>query len=222
MTSPPLLLGHRGARAVKTVAENTLLAFDLALAHGCDGFEFDVRRSADSHAVVCHDPEIGGVQIASANAAQMSALPLLSDVLQRYRHAAFLDIELKEPGLETIAASLLRQYTPSRGYVVSSFLPEVLRALNRLDRALPLGLICDTKAQLAQWRGLPIAYLIPHQRLALRRLLREIHDGGKKVLVWTVNNSADMKRLAKWGADGIISDETEKLARTLRSGIRRQ
>ena len=37
-----LLLGHRGARQYAT--ENSFDAFDVALEHGCDGFEFDVRR----------------------------------------------------------------------------------------------------------------------------------------------------------------------------------
>jgi glycerophosphoryl diester phosphodiesterase len=41
--SRPLLLGHRGARAVKSIPENTLASFDRAVADGCDGFEFDVR-----------------------------------------------------------------------------------------------------------------------------------------------------------------------------------
>ncbi len=37
----PLLLGHRGAKSY--APENTIEAFELALQHGCDGFEFDVR-----------------------------------------------------------------------------------------------------------------------------------------------------------------------------------
>src|SRR5262245_42125058 len=48
----PLLLGHRGARSLKSIPENTIPSFDRALADGCDGFEFDVRRSGDEEAVV--------------------------------------------------------------------------------------------------------------------------------------------------------------------------
>ena len=60
----PLLLGHRGACASKSVPENTPASFDLALTHGCDGFEFDVRLTADKQAVVCHDPQHGPHAIA--------------------------------------------------------------------------------------------------------------------------------------------------------------
>ncbi len=60
----PLLLGHRGAR--RAAPENTLEAFDLALAHGCDGFEFDVRMTRDGRCVICHDPRLRGREIAHA------------------------------------------------------------------------------------------------------------------------------------------------------------
>ena len=103
--------------------ENTVASFDLALASGCDGFEFDVRLTADGHAVVCHHERIGGLEIACSSAQQLG-LPLLREILTRYQRSAFLDIELKVPGLETITADLLREFTPARGFVVSSFLPK--------------------------------------------------------------------------------------------------
>ena len=60
-------------------------------------------------------------------------LQLLSDVLKRYQATAFLDIELKVPGLETATLDLLRSCKPRRGYVISSFLPEVLQTVHSLD-----------------------------------------------------------------------------------------
>ena len=49
----PLIFGHRGAAG--EAPENTLAAFELALAQGADGIEFDVRLSADGEPVVIHD-----------------------------------------------------------------------------------------------------------------------------------------------------------------------
>lgn len=97
----PLLLGHRGVRAEKSIPENTLASFDLALAQGCDGFEFDVRLAADGQAVVCHDAKIRRLKIANSSGEKL-ALPGLCEVLTRYQYTAFLDIELKVSGLETI------------------------------------------------------------------------------------------------------------------------
>src|SRR5438552_1113606 len=96
----PLLLGHRGARASRTIQENTLASFDLALEHGCDGFEFDVRLSADGRAVICHDPKVSGIEIARANQCELN-LPLLGDVVERYAQRAFLNIDRKSTRLNS-------------------------------------------------------------------------------------------------------------------------
>jgi glycerophosphoryl diester phosphodiesterase len=98
---------------------------------------------------------------------------------------------------------------------MSSFLPEVIEALHAEDTAIPLGLICETKAELRRWSELPIEYLIPHYKLIDSPLIRELRDAGKRVLVWTVNTPADIRRFAEQGVDGIISDDTSLLCRLL-------
>jgi len=52
----PLVIAHRGARAF--APENTLDAFDAALACGADGVEFDVHLSRDQVPVVIHDDDL--------------------------------------------------------------------------------------------------------------------------------------------------------------------
>jgi glycerophosphoryl diester phosphodiesterase len=214
--SRPLLLGHRGARALKSIAENTLASFDQALADGCDGFEFDVRLTEDEEAVVCHDPKAAGYEISRATAKQVSQLPRLRDVLQRYRDS-FLDIELKVKGLERITLDLFLRHRPRRGFVVSSFIPGALKPLHAEDATIPLGLICESKTQLCFWSELPVDYVIAHHELVEPELIRKIKGAGKKVIVWTVNDPADMQRFAQSGVDGIISDDTSLLCRTLRN-----
>jgi glycerophosphoryl diester phosphodiesterase len=61
----------------------------------------------------------------------------------------------------------------------------------------------------------PVTHVVMHQRLALFSTIRALQSRGKKVMVWTVNGAKVMQRLARWGVDGIISDDTEKLVRTL-------
>ncbi len=238
MLKRPLLLGHRGTRAAVSVPENTFASFDLALSHGCDGFEFDVRLTADGRAVICHDTKFASLEIAQANYEELVlqwdhvALPkplsyeraglpqeaiglrCLEDVLDAYAGRAFLDIELKVPGLEDILLSLGTR-SPQSGYVVSSFLPEVLLSLYAHAPSVPSGFICDRQAQLHQWRKLPITHVIPHYRLVTGKLIEEIHAAGKKLFVWTVNERELMLRLAAWGADGVLSDDTELLVQVL-------
>jgi glycerophosphoryl diester phosphodiesterase len=213
--SRPLLLGHRGARALKSIPENTLASFDQALADGCDGFEFDVRLTADGTPVICHDPETGSLQIARASTQQLAALPQLREILAHYQDRAFLDIELKVAGLEKITVALLQNYPPRRGFVVSSFLPEVLQAVHAENSRISLGVICETNAQLRAWNQLPIEYVIPHYKLVDEDQILRFRAAERKILVWTVNTPAAMRRFAAFGVDGIISDNPSLLCRTL-------
>jgi glycerophosphoryl diester phosphodiesterase len=68
---------------------------------------------------------------------------------------------------------------------------------------------------LLRWIHLPIEYVIPHHTLVAETLIRELKAAGKKILVWTVNSPAQMRRLRDWGVDGIISDDTRLLVQTL-------
>jgi glycerophosphoryl diester phosphodiesterase len=212
--SRPLLLGHRGARALKSILENTPASFDQALADGCDGFEFDVRVTADEEAVICHDPKALGFEISRTPAKLVFQLPRLRDVLQRYRDS-FLDIELKVKGMERIMLDLFLRHKPRRGFVVSSFIPGALKALRAEDKTIPLGLICESKTQLKFWTDLSIEYVIAHHELVEPELIRKVKGAGKKIMVWTVNAPEEMKRFAEAGVDGIISDETSLLCRTV-------
>lgn len=210
--SRPLLLGHRGARATRSITENTIASFDLALAHGCDGFEFDVRRTSDGRAVICHDPAVQGVEIARAGPGDLTGLSELEQILMRYAATAFLDIELKVAGLERSLLKSLRSHPPQKGYVVTSFLKEVLYALRGLDEYIPLGFLCETRAQLGSWNELPVQYILPHQTLIDIDLIRMCHGSGRKVIPWTVNHKESMLQFRDIGVDGLISDDTETLA----------
>src|SRR5271169_922659 len=214
--APPLLLGHRGARAFRYIPENTLASFELCLEQGCDGFEFDVRLSGDGQAVICHDATTGGVEIARTVSKRL-ALPTLEDVLRQFADRAFLDMELKVAGLEAQTLTDLRKHPPQKRFVISSFLPEVLTAIHALDPAVPLGFLCETGVQLCGWRETAAEWVIPRFDLADRELIELVHAAGKKIMIWTVNRAERMREFAEWGVDAIISDETERLVETVRS-----
>ena len=211
----PLFLGHRGARASRQIAENTLASFELCLRHGCDGFEFDVRLSADGQAVICHDATVGAMKI-EKTASKSLALPTLEDVLGQFAQRAFLDIELKVAGLAPQTVAVLRKHPPQKGYVVSSFLPDVLTTIHDLDPAIPLGFLCETRHQLRCWREMPAEWVIPQFKLADGGLVELVRAAGKRIMVWTVNGTERMREFAVRGVDAIISDETELMVRSLR------
>jgi glycerophosphoryl diester phosphodiesterase len=214
--TPPLLLGHRGARAFRQIPENSLASFELCLQHGCDGFEFDARRSADEQAVICHDATIGGMEIANTTSKTLP-LPTLEEVLRQFAHRVFLDIELKVAGLEAQTVAELRKHPPQKGYVVSSFLPDVLTATHDVDSTIPLGFLCETKGQLRGWREMPAEWVIPQFALADRELVELVHAAGKRIMVWTVNRAERVREFAEWGVDAIITDETQQIAEIFRA-----
>jgi glycerophosphoryl diester phosphodiesterase len=241
-----LLLGHRGCRGEFT--ENTLAAFDHAIDCGCDGFELDVRMSADAVPVIWHDARVRGRSIArhtfaelrercagtSPHIRQMRAdvghprrsgrgrgaieLCQLEEVLARYAQVGWIDIELKARGAEVQVAALLRRYRPARGFIVSSFLKPVLLEIHRIDPELPLAFIFDRMPREKTWRELPIQFVKPAARLVTAARVRRFHEAGMKVLTWTVNRPAAMRRLCEAGVDGMIGDDPAVLgAASLRS-----
>ena len=215
-----LLLGHRGAR--EYAQENTVGAFDLALAQGADGFEFDVRSTRDLQSVVCHDPKFHGLVIRRSSLKQIRAAsgpskeipPSLRGVLERYGGSAFLNIEVKVRGIEESVVSEVHHAHPER-YFISSFLPGVVLRLYALDPSLVLGALAQTRWQLRRWRRLPVQYVVPHYRLLSGRLVDKLHAAGKTVITWTVNDRRKMLRAARMGVDGIISDDPKLLVETV-------
>lgn len=208
--SRPLLLGHRGASRYSR--ENTVAAFNLALEHGCDGFEFDVRYTSDLRAVICHNPFHRRRRIERHLFSEFK-LPCADEVIRNFVSRAYLDIELKVPGQVQPILEILRLANRSR-FVISSFLPDVLESVHSYARNIPLGLICENLRQLRRWPSLPIAAVMTHRKLATRSLIEELHTAGKQVFAWTVNRKREMMRLADLGIDGLISDDTLLLART--------
>ncbi len=137
-------------------------------------------------------------------------------MLERYSRTAFLNIEVKVRGAERDVVTLIKRLRPQRGFYISSFLPSVVRKLHALDASLPLGIICQTRWQLRRWKVLPVRYVIPHFRLLSPKLIEKLHDANKAVITWTVNKPRNMQRAAAMRVDGIISDDTKLLVRTLR------
>ena len=64
-------------------------------------------------------------------------------MLRRYSERAFLDIELKVEDLESKVLAALHEYPPQQGYVVSSFLPDVVMEMEARSASASIGIICE-------------------------------------------------------------------------------
>jgi glycerophosphoryl diester phosphodiesterase len=130
-----LVLGHRGFHA--TVPENTLAAFSAALDVGADGFETDVRMSADGLPVLFHNRTTAdGRDVSSLTREQLSHVvgydvPTLPEAVARWPDA-FWNIEVKTPRAFDATLAVVRQYLPRTRFLVSSFWHPVVAAFSKV------------------------------------------------------------------------------------------
>ncbi|HEU4560627.1 MAG TPA: glycerophosphodiester phosphodiesterase [Longimicrobium sp.] len=63
------------------------------------------------------------------------------------------------------------------------------------------------------------AFQMPEQhngrQVLTPRMLAELQARSVAVHVWTINETADMRRMLEWGVDGIVTDRPDRLARML-------
>jgi len=199
-----------------------LAAFEFALDHGCDGFEFDVRHTRDGRNVLWHDAGWNGRDIASTDYLDLTdrnggRLACLEDVIEKFGMRAYLDIEIKVSGYEESVIAAVRANPPQRGFMVSSFLPEVILQLHEMADELPRGFICGRGDALSLWRELPISVLLPHYPLVQPALALDVHQRGLQIMTWTVNEKRRMLQLADQCIDGLISDDPHLLYQTFHS-----
>jgi glycerophosphoryl diester phosphodiesterase len=204
-----LVCAHRGASADH--ADNSVAAFEAAIAAGADLIETDVRRAADGTLVCAHDPvETGETYVP------------VETLLALARGRIGLDLEIKEEGVEADLLQLLRPEDRAARLVVTSFLPGALAACRRLDPALDLGLLIEAPAPIAPARLArscganflcPDLAAIDHPVREAARLL------DRRLAVWTVNEPEDIATLARDRDVFMITTDVPALARAVISGL---
>jgi glycerophosphoryl diester phosphodiesterase len=221
-----LMYAHRGASALHP--ENTLRAFRHALAIGVDGIELDVHATVDGIPVVIHDRDIGRTtdgdgyvdQIALArletfDAGQGERVPTLAEVLALVGDAAHLDIEIKGSDVEQAVLDVLAQH-PTVRWAISSFAWDTLRTLRRLDPVAELWPLAeradDELIDVATELASPAVSLYTGAYTA--ETAEKLRDAGLHVMVWTVNDPREARRVADLGAFGLCTDDPQRLMTT--------
>jgi glycerophosphoryl diester phosphodiesterase len=219
----PWLVGHRGT--IGPVRENTMAAFEHALAAGVDGLETDVQRTRDGGLVLVHDLEVGGRRVTAMTAAQLAEsapdLATLNELitLVRAHPGTLLNVELKSDGrgagtLARAVAQALRACGLADRLVVSSFDPLALLALRLAAPELRTAYLWwpgerAPRLLRSPWpaRWLHVDALHPHYRAVDEALVGRARRRSLLVNVWTVNDVAEARRLRGLGVSGIISDD---------------
>ena len=212
-----LIIAHRGASSM--ARENTLEAFQKAIDLSADMIEFDVRRTKDCRYVIRHDTHISGKPLGEMTSREVREIarcmgfhvPELEEVLALTRGRIGLDIELKEAGYEREIVRLVSGILAEEDFVMSSFHAGALARVKQCRAGVRTGLIFkDAAALTTDLLEGDTDWLLPARSLAAGELLERMGRAGKKIVVWTVNDTQQMKRLLDDDRiEGIITDRTD-------------
>jgi glycerophosphoryl diester phosphodiesterase len=225
-----MVVAHRGASIEHP--ENTIEAFEAAIELGADAVEFDVRMTADGHAVVMHDPDVSRTTDGTGLVSEMMlaeirelGVPTVEDALRCLSGRVAADIEIKnlpgepdftpdrEPAVEATLAAL-----DSVGFsgqvIVSSFNPASIAHSRALRPDVPTGLltefgvVADEALARATAHGHP--WVLPFVAQVLdagENFADRVHAGGALLGVWIADDPDTASRLFELGADAVATND---------------
>ena len=198
------MIAHRGACGY--APENTIAAFDLALAQGADVLELDVRLTGDGELVCAHDP-LGHAE------PEAPSQPRLDAVLGRYGAGARYLVDLKDPtpAWERRVVAAIDRHGLRGHAMVQSFDLGALARLHAHAHAptLPLAALYRRADSI----GLEVA-AIPsfaravgvHHPTVDAAFVAAAHRRGLAVHPWTVDDAPEAERLLALGVDALITN----------------
>ena len=226
----PQVIAHRGASAY--LPENTLAAYELAVAQQADMIEVDLHCTRDGEVVVVHDAElariggrgeVGGASLAelrSLDAGAGQRVPTLDELLDGFGSRIALNLELKQashgayPALPALAAEAVRRRGLLERTLFSSFYDPVLRELRRVEPTARIALLLARRAP-ARWveraRALSAEAVNPELPLVDRAFVERAHSEGLVVYVFTVDPLDEMRRLLELGVDGLFTNVPDRM-----------
>ncbi len=227
---------HRGSSG--RMPENTLSALRLAIAEGADFAEMDYQEAKGGVVVMFHDgnlKRLTGVnrKVWEMTLEQLKALDVgawfsqrfegeriatLDEVLLEAKGRIRLNIELKTHGRESgrLASTVvnsIRRTQFADDCVITSTDYEILKQVRRLDPSLRLGII--VAASVGRLHKLDVDFYSVQPAYATVSFIREAHNRGRDVHVWTVNETRMMRLIMDRGADNIITDYPLRVIRIL-------
>jgi len=244
----PRIFAHRGGGSL--APENTLAALRLGQSLGYAAHEFDVKLAKDGVAILLHDPTLERTTNGKGRAADFTwdelrgldaggwhseafrgePLPSLEEAARLLRSKGTLaNVEIKPtPGFERETGERVAQLAARlwQGAAVppllSSFSFEALMAARSAAPQLPRAWLASRFAQ-GDWERMAaleaVAVHTNHTKLDVADIGR-LHDGGYRVLAYTVNDGSVAESLFAAGIDGLFTDNLGEFAVRFPNAIR--
>jgi len=238
--NPISVIAHRGASGY--APENTMAAFEKALAQNADFVELDIQMTKDKELIVIHDSTISRTTNGKGFVKDFSLkeikkfdagswfhhsfsgekIPTLNEVLNRYENKIGILLELKDPhlypGIESKLVSLIKKrgLHNHNSLIVQSF---DLNSIQRFHRLLPnisTGVLVTSMPSNEEIHK----YSSFCQYINLNFLVTDSHfisllkRQGFKCFIWTINNIESYHMVSKYNVEGIITDYPDFLQKT--------
>jgi glycerophosphoryl diester phosphodiesterase len=230
----PLPFAHRGGAS--EAPENTMPAFEHAVALGYRYLETDVHVTADGVLIAFHDDQLDRVTDGRGRIADLpwsavqkarvdgrEPIPRFEDLLMAWPEAR-INVDPKHDGaVEPLAEVLVRTGAVDRVCVGAFSDRRIARVQALVGPALCTSMGPRQVAQLVTAsRGLPGGgrLLAPCAQVPARqgrlplvteRFVAAAHRRGIQVHVWTIDDRTEMVRLLDLGVDGLMTDRPEVL-----------
>ncbi|NDV94240.1 glycerophosphodiester phosphodiesterase [Dysgonomonas sp. 521] len=151
-------------------------------------------------------------------------IPTLEQAIQAIDGKSKLLIEIKEgndyyQSIEKQVVDLLHAYNATEWCIIHSFNDDILSEIRKYDKNIELhklflgripftNIIFSPKlSNLNKPLYESLTEFSSMYNLTDRSLIKKIHDKGKRINVWTVNDSVEIKQMIEKGVDGIITDD---------------
>ncbi|MEM9747404.1 MAG: glycerophosphodiester phosphodiesterase family protein [Actinomycetota bacterium] len=226
----PIAFAHRGGTDV--APENTVAAFDHAVALGYRYLETDVHRTLDGELVAFHDRNLSRTSGVDALISDLTAaeiddvridgehrIPRLSELFERFPTVHF-NIDAKADDAVEPLAEIVRRYEAIDRVCLAAFVrsrilrltellgPELLTNMSSVEVAL----FCLGRRTLGdRLRAAQVPVRGGRVDLVTPAMLDRARRRGIPVHVWTINDATETERLLDLGVDGIMTDDVAML-----------
>ena len=227
------VIAHRGFWKTEGSAQNSITALEKAADAKLYGSEFDVLMTADGKIVVNHDNTIEGMAIPETPYKKLKnlkikngeKLPTLKNYLKKGKKLNIQLILEAKPlptkEMEDQAIAMIVKMVKKMGLEKQvEYISFSLNMCEQLAKLTPESEIAYLEGDIApaELKKKGINGIDYHVNVILNKhpeWVKEAHDLGMKVNVWTVNNESDMKKLIDMKVDYITTDQPLELQKLL-------
>lgn len=226
MAHKTLVAGHRGD--THDAPENSKAGLLKAIAIGADYVEIDVAETKDSVLVVSHDNNLKrltgeDVNIWNSNYADLQKLDYgssyspdfagerimtLDEAMTLCKDKIKMSIELKPTKHDhDLVEKAVRLFEKNNFYQNGFFASLNYPTLEKVKKMNPRIKTClNTFVALGNLQLLPVDIYSVEASFVTKNLLKQVHNRGKELWVWTVNREDLMDDMIALGVDAIVTD----------------